>query len=91
MRNHTFILIVLAGFLFYLVNSATDDNTNSEPGIEGSRIDQDFDYYMTSVDSTQFNITDCRQTGSCIIHRPNTPSLTRPAWFFMKDRPGHGS
>ena len=74
MRNHTFILIVLAGFLFYLVNSATDDNTNSEPGIEGSRIDQDFDYYMTSVDSTQFNITgasDYRLQADRIVHYPS--------------------
>tara|TARA_R110000824_G_scaffold7892_3_gene35664 strand:- start:9726 stop:10295 length:570 start_codon:yes stop_codon:yes gene_type:complete len=73
MRNRTIVLILLACFLFYLVNSVTEDSDEDTLSLAGSRINQSFDYYMTLVDSTQFNTageSDYRLQADRIVHYP---------------------
>jgi LPS export ABC transporter protein LptC len=53
MRYHTIVLAILTCLLFFLLTSETDDISFST--IEGSRVNQAFDYYMSTVDSTRFN------------------------------------
>lgn len=74
MRNRTIVLTILACFLFYLVNSVTEDGNEDALSLEGSRINQSFDYYMTMVDSTQFNAagaSDYRLQAERIVHYPS--------------------
>ena len=77
MRYHIIALAVLACLLFYLVNSATDDDSSgniNNLSLEGSRINQAFDYYMTSVDSTRFSVdgvSDYRLQADRIVHYPS--------------------
>jgi len=71
MRYHTIALVILACILFLPLNSETDDLSFS--GIEGSRVDQAFDYYLTTVDSTRFSAggeSEYRLQAERIVHYP---------------------
>ncbi len=71
MRYHTIVLAVLACMLFFLLISETDNI--SFPGLEGSRVNQAFDYYLTTVDSTSFSPegeSEYRLQADRIVHYP---------------------
>ena len=77
MRYHTIVLAVLACLLFFLLISETDDISFSS--LEGSRVDQNFDYYLTSVDSTQFSPqgeSEYRLQAERIVHYPSPEYAT---------------
>ncbi|MDC1435724.1 LPS export ABC transporter periplasmic protein LptC [Gammaproteobacteria bacterium] len=77
MRYHTIVLAVLAGMLFFLLISETDDLNFSR--LEGSRVNQAFDYYMTTVDSTRFNPqgeSEYRLQAERIVHYPSPEYAT---------------
>jgi hypothetical protein len=50
MPKRSLILIALFVLLFILLNSATDETDDNS--LAGSRVNQEFDYFMTGVDST---------------------------------------
>ncbi|MBN4053485.1 LPS export ABC transporter periplasmic protein LptC [Haliea sp. AH-315-K21] len=71
MRYHTIVLAVLACMLFLLLISGSNDDSFSS--LEGSRVDQTFDYYLTTVDSTQFSPegeSEYRLQAERIVHYP---------------------
>jgi lipopolysaccharide export system protein LptC len=71
MRYHTIALAALICLLFLLLNAETDDISFSS--LEGSRVDQAFDYYLTTVDSTRFSSTgesQYRLQAQRIVHYP---------------------
>lgn len=78
MRYHTIVLVVFFSYmLFFLLNSATDDISLS--GLEGSRVNQAFDYYMTTVDSTRFSPngkSEYRLQAERIVHYPSPEFAT---------------
>ena len=77
MRYHTLGLAVLATLLFFLLISETDDI--SFTSIEGSRVNQAFDYYLTTVDSTNFNAdgeSEYRLQAERIVHYPSPEYAT---------------
>lgn len=77
MRYHTIVLAVLACMLFFLLISETDDI--SFTSLEGSRVNQAFDYYMTTVDSTSFSPqgeSEYRLQADRIVHYPSPEYAT---------------
>lgn len=91
MRNRSLILFALFVLLFFLLNSATDDPDDIR--IAGSRVNQEFDYFMTSVDSTRFDASgdsQYRLQADRILHYPS-PELTTietPRLIFYADETG---
>lgn len=78
MRNHLTALLLLFIVLFYLWNSATTEN-DDESMLEGSSIDQEFDYFMTGVDSTSFaadGASQYRLLAERIVHYPDPEYAT---------------
>lgn len=77
MRYHTIVLAILTCLLFFLLTSETDDISFST--IEGSRVNQAFDYYMSTVDSTRFNPqgdSEYRLQAERIVHYPSPEYAT---------------
>ena len=77
MRYHTIVLAVLAFLLFFLLISETDDISFSS--LEGSRVNQTFDYYLTTVDSTQFSpegVSEYRLQAERLVHYPSPEYAT---------------
>ena len=77
MRYHTIVLAVLACMLFFLLISETDNISFS--GLEGSRVNQAFDYYLTTVDSTSFSPqgeSEYRLQADRIVHYPSPEFAT---------------
>ena len=77
MRYHTIALAVLASLLFFLLISETDDINFSS--LEGNRVNQTFDYYLTTVDSTSFNSSggsEYRLQAERIVHYPSPEYAT---------------
>lgn len=77
MRYHTIGLAILATLLFFLVISETDDISFSS--IKGSRVNQTFDYYLSTVDSTNFNAdgeSNYRLQAERIVHYPSPEYAT---------------
>ena len=72
MRYHTISLAVLVSLLFFLLISETNDiNFYS---VEGSNINQAYDYYLTTADSTSFNSngrSEYRLQAERIVHYPS--------------------
>ncbi|MAM71278.1 MAG: LPS export ABC transporter periplasmic protein LptC [Gammaproteobacteria bacterium] len=76
MRPRSLLLLALFFVLFYLLNTATEEP--ADPVITGSRFEQEFDYYMSTVDSTRFNAegeSRYRLQAERIVHFPS-PELT---------------
>jgi LPS export ABC transporter protein LptC len=77
MRYHSIVLAVLGCMLFYLLISETDDV--SFTSLEGSRVNQAFDYYMSTVDSTRFSPqgeSEYRLQADRIVHYPSPEYAT---------------
>lgn len=91
MRYRNIALIALFVLLFYLLNTATDET--EENTVAGSRVEQDFDYFMSVVDSTRFNAdgeSQYRLQADRITHYPS-PELTTietPRLVFYADETG---
>jgi LPS export ABC transporter protein LptC len=54
MRAHLLFVLLLAGLLVYMLNTATDDGTSVPE--DALRLDEDYDYFLTEVDSTHFSL-----------------------------------
>ncbi len=77
MRYHIIALVVFFSLLFYLLDYSTEDSLESI--IEGSRVNQEFDYYMTSVDSTRFSHAkgaEFRLQADRVVHYPSPETTT---------------
>jgi LPS export ABC transporter protein LptC len=91
MPKRSLILIALFVLLFILLNSATDETDDNS--LAGSRVNQEFDYFMTGVDSTRFDAngdSQYRLQADRILHYPS-PELTSmetPRLVFYADEAG---
>ncbi len=91
MPKRSLLLIVSFIVLFYLFNSATDETPDT--GVSGSRVDQNFDYYMSVVDSTRFSAEGSslyRLQAERILHypEPELTSIETPRLIFYADEAG---
>ncbi len=54
MRVHLIYIAILAGLLIYMLNTATDDTAPLPE--DALRLDEEYDYFLTGVDSTHFGL-----------------------------------
>ncbi len=91
MRNHIIALAILSALLMFLFISDTDDVDISV--LQGSRVNQAFDYYLTDFDTTRFSPigeSEYRLQADRIVHypAPEFASIESPRLVFYADQAG---